>query len=252
MSLPVTNILGVRVSAINMEQTLTIIDGWIERRESHYICVTDVHSIMQSYDDPYMRHIHNTAGLVTPDGMPMVWISRLKGHDHVRRVYGPDLMLALCQHSVSRGYRHFFYGAAQGVPELLARRLEERFPGLQTVGCYSPPFRPLTLREDEQILSTINSADPDIVWVGLGCPKQQRWMYEHIGRLRAPVLVGVGAAFDFLSGLKKQAPRWMQGCGLEIVFRVLTEPRRLWYRFLSNHPRFVALVLLDFLGLKIR
>jgi len=244
------NVLGVGVSAINMAMALEIIEGWIARREHHYVCVTGVHGVMESQRDRRLRRIHNQAGLVTPDGMPLVWLSRLKGHRHVARVYGPDLMLTLCERSVARGYRHFFYGGAEGVPEQLVANLRRRFPGLQVVGIYSPPFRPLTPEEDEQVVQMINQAAPDIVWVGLSTPKQERWMATHIGRVKAPVLIGVGAAFDFLAGRKRQAPRWMQRSGLEWLFRLLTEPRRLWRRYLINNPLFVLLVLAQALGLR--
>jgi N-acetylglucosaminyldiphosphoundecaprenol N-acetyl-beta-D-mannosaminyltransferase len=140
---------------------------------------------------------------------------------------------------VAKGYRHFFYGGAEGVPERLAQRLRERFAGLSIAGWYSPPFRPLTPAEDDALVHRINEADPDILWVGLSTPKQERWMSTHIGRLRVPVVIGVGAAFDFHAGLKRQAPRWMQRSGLEWLFRLLTEPRRLWRRYLINNPVFV-------------
>ena len=244
------NILGVRVSAINVAQALSIIDGWIANRQQHYVCITGVHGIMESQQDEALRRIHNDAGLVTPDGMPLVWLSRFHGLGYVERVYGPDLMLALCKHSLSKGYKHFFYGGGEGVHERLANNLRQRFPGLRVVGGYSPPFRPLSGAEDEQIVETINEADPDILWIGLSTPKQERWMAEHVGRLTAPVLVGVGAAFDFHSGLKKQAPPWMQRSGLEWLFRLATEPGRLWRRYLVNNPFFLALVLQQALGLK--
>ena len=244
------NVLGVGVSAVNMAITLETIEDWIARREPHYVCVTGVHGVMESQRDPEVRRIHNASGLTTPDGMPLVWLSRLKGHRHVERVYGPDLMVALCERLAERQYRHFFYGGARGVPEQLAANLRRRFPGLQVVGTYSPPFRSLTPEEDEQVVQMINRAAPDIVWVGLSTPKQERWMAAHIGRVKAPVLIGVGAAFDFLAGRKKQAPRWMQRSGLEWLFRLLTEPRRLWRRYLVNNPLFVLLVLAQALGLR--
>jgi len=205
---------------------------------------------MESQRDEELRRIHNRAGLVTPDGMPLVWLSRLQSFHHVERVYGPDLMLALCERSVAKGYRHFFYGGAEGVPEQLASVLQKRFPGLQVAGTFSPPFRPLTADEDDRIVQMINAAAPDIVWVGLSTPKQERWMAGHRERLTAPVLIGVGAAFDFLTGRKPQAPRWMQRAGLEWLFRLLTEPRRLWRRYLINNPLFVALVVLQALGVR--
>ena len=244
------NILGVGVSAINMAQALNVIEGWIAQRQAHYVCVTGVHGIVESQGNNSLQRVHNAAGLVTPDGMPLVWLARLHGLEHVERVYGPDLMLALCHRSISKGYRHFLYGGAEGVPDRLANRLKRRYPGLRIVGSYSPPFRSLTDEEDEQIVQAINEANPDVVWIGLSTPKQERWMAEHIGRLTAPVLVGVGAAFDFHSGLKRQAPRWMQRSGLEWLFRLANEPRRLWRRYLVNNPLFTLLVLQQALNLK--
>lgn len=242
------DVLGVRVSAIDMAQALQAIDGWIASRTPHYVCVTGVHGVMESQRDEELRRIHNSAGLVTPDGMPLVWLSRLMGFSQVERVYGPDLMLAVCKLSVERGYRHFFYGGAPGVAEKLRVRLKARFPGLKVAGTYSPPFRPLTPEEDREIVERINAAQPDILWVGISTPKQERWMAEHVGRLSLPVLVGVGAAFDFHAGLKKQAPAWIQRSGLEWLFRLIMEPRRLWRRYLINNPWFLWLVLLQALG----
>jgi N-acetylglucosaminyldiphosphoundecaprenol N-acetyl-beta-D-mannosaminyltransferase len=244
------NILSVGISALNMVQALTTIEEWITHRQANYVCVTGVHGVMESQRDEHLRHIHNTAGLVTPDGMPLVWLSRLQGKRYVERVYGPDLMLALCERSVSKGYRHFLYGGTEDALEQLESNLQHRFPTLQIVGKCSPPFRPLTEEEDEQIVRMINKASPDIIWVGLSTPKQERWMASHVHRLTAPVLLGVGAAFDFHAGLKKQAPRWMQRSGLEWLFRLATEPRRLGPRYLVNNPLFVLLVLRQILGLK--
>jgi N-acetylglucosaminyldiphosphoundecaprenol N-acetyl-beta-D-mannosaminyltransferase len=247
---PRTNVLGVGVSAIDMADALRAIEAWIANRTPRYVCVTGVHGVMESQRDPDLRRIHNQAGLVTPDGMPLVWLSRLAGHRRVRRVYGPDLMLECCARSVEHGWRHFFYGGDEGVPELLAERLRERFPGLSVVGTYSPPFRPLTEAEDAEIVQRIRDTRPDFVWVGLSTPKQERWMRAHVESLGAPVLLGVGAAFDFHAGLKRQAPRWMQRSGLEWLFRMMTEPRRLWRRYCVNNPLFVGAVLLQALGLR--
>jgi N-acetylglucosaminyldiphosphoundecaprenol N-acetyl-beta-D-mannosaminyltransferase len=250
MMIPRANILGVGVSAVNMEMALRTVEDWISRRETHYVCVTGVHGVMESQRDEKLRHIHNVAGLVTPDGMPLVWLSRLIGFRNVARVYGPDLMLTGCERFAERGYRHFFYGGAPGVANKLVVRLKSRFPGLQVAGIDSPPFRPLTPQEDQAVVERINVARPDIVWVGISTPMQEHWMAEHVGRLSAPVLVGVGAAFDFHAGLKKQAPRWIQNSGLEWFFRLLMEPRRLWRRYLTNNPRFLWLILLQILGRK--
>ena len=242
------NVLGIGLSAITMADALAWIDHWIARRANQYICVTGVHGVMESQLDPALRVIHNRAGLVTPDGMPLVWISRLRGPRGVERVYGPDLMLACCESSVAKGYRHFFYGGATGVPERLSERLQKRFPGLQIAGQWSPPFRELTTLEEAELIERINAARPDIVWIGLSTPKQERWMARYVGRISAPVLIGVGAAFDMHAGVKKQAPRWMQRSGLEWLFRLGTEPRRLWRRYLINNPRFIWRVLMQSSG----
>jgi N-acetylglucosaminyldiphosphoundecaprenol N-acetyl-beta-D-mannosaminyltransferase len=244
-SIPRANILGVGVSAINTAQALETIDGWIHRREQKYVCVTGVHGVMESQRDTRLKEIHNHAGLVTPDGMPLVWLSRLKGFRGVERVYGPDLMLAVCEQSLVKGYRHYFFGGAKGVAEKLVSRLTRDFSGLRIAGFWSPPFRLLTREEDEELIQVINEAEPDIVWVGLSTPKQEFWMYQHLGQITAPVMIGVGAAFDFHAGIKKQAPRWMQRSGLEWSFRLLTEPGRLWRRYLINNPLFLWMVLLQ-------
>ena len=233
------DVLGVMVDAITMADALAVIAAWIDARDQHYVCVTGVHGIMESRRDAGLRGIHNAAGLVTPDGMPLVWLGRANGSPQMERVYGPDLILTLCEQSLGTGYRHYFYGGAPGVPERLVGRLRQRYPTLAVAGAYSPPFRVLGADEDAAIVDAINAAEPDIVWVGMSTPKQERWMHAHVGRVRAPVMIGVGAAFDFHAGLKRQAPRWMQRSGLEWSFRLAMEPRRLWRRYLVNNPWFV-------------
>ncbi|HET7457968.1 MAG TPA: WecB/TagA/CpsF family glycosyltransferase [Gemmatimonadaceae bacterium] len=233
------DVLGVAVSAIDMSQALAAIFGWVARREPHYVCVTGVHGVMESRRDESLRRIFAAAGLVTPDGMPLVWVARARGLPHVTRVYGPDLMLACCAASVALGYRHFLYGGDDGVAARLAARLRERFPGLCVAGTFTPPFRPLTEREDAEVVRRIDDSGADLVWVGLSTPRQERWMHAHVGRVASPVMLGVGAAFDFVSGTKRQAPRWMQQRGLEWCFRLATEPRRLGKRYLVNNPLFV-------------
>lgn len=245
---PRSNILGVHVSAINMLQALETIESWIAQRDPHYVCITPAHMIMDSYWNPELRKITNQSGLTTPDGMAIVWLLNLKGYHHVNRVYGPDLMLQLCKLSVSRKWRHFFYGGIPGVDTLLIERLQKQNPGLQVAGSYSPPFRPLTESEDRDVIDQINGKKPDIVWIGISSPKQEQWMADHIGKLSAPVLIGVGAAFDFLSGRKKQAPRWIQRFGMEWLFRLATEPKRLWKRY-AQYPLFGFLVLMQSLGI---
>jgi N-acetylglucosaminyldiphosphoundecaprenol N-acetyl-beta-D-mannosaminyltransferase len=222
---------------------LAAIERWITTREPHYVCVTGVHGVMECRADPELREIHNRSGLTTPDGMPMVWAGRRAGASWMERVYGPDLMLAVLERAVGRGWSSYFYGGKEGVPELLAERLTARFPGLRVAGTYSPPFRPLTPDEDEALVERINTANPDLVWVGLSTPKQERWMAAHVGRLTAPVLLGVGAAFDIHAGTLRQAPSWMRRSGLEWAYRLYREPRRLWRRYASNNPRFVLAIL---------
>ena len=242
--IPRVDVLGVGISAIDMEMALAEITTWVESREPHYVCVTGVHGVMESVRDPALRRIHNASGLTTPDGMPMVWCAHRAGARQVRRVYGPDLMLALSARAAEQGWTSYFYGGGAGVPERLASRLQERFPDFRTVGTHSPPFRELSPEEDEAIIEAINRTRPDLVWVGLSTPKQERWMAAHINRLNASVLLGVGAAFDINAGLVRQAPSWMQRSGLEWLFRLGTEPRRLWRRYLRNNPVFAARVLL--------
>jgi N-acetylglucosaminyldiphosphoundecaprenol N-acetyl-beta-D-mannosaminyltransferase len=184
--------------------------------------------------------------------MPLVWLSRWHGAREVSRVYGPDLMLAFCERSVGKGYRHYFYGGAEGVPERLADRLCRRFPGLVVAGTYSPPFRALSDAEDAALVERVNAARPDLVWVGLSTPKQERWMAAHRAKLEAPMLIGVGAAFDFHAGLKPQAPRWIQRSGFEWLFRTLSEPRRLGRRYAYIVPMFSLLVLSQEIGVRRR
>jgi N-acetylglucosaminyldiphosphoundecaprenol N-acetyl-beta-D-mannosaminyltransferase len=241
--IPRVDVLGVKVSAVHMEQALDVLDDWITNGIRRYVCVTGVHGVMESRRDPKLQRIHNEAGLVTPDGMPLVWWSKSRGWRHTERVYGPDLMLACCERSIATGYRHFFYGGNEGVADLLAQKLSKRFPGLSVAGTYTPPFRQLTKEEDEDVVNRINDAGADIVWVGLSTPKQEYWMADHLNRIDAPAMIGVGAAFDFHAGLKKQAPVWMQESGLEWFFRLATEPRRLWKRYLINNPAFMWLAL---------
>ncbi len=244
------NVLGVGVSPITLAEAMGAADDWIARRQQHYVCVTTAHGVMESQGNETLRHIHNRSGLTVPDGMPLVWLCRRAGYPATERVYGPTLLLALCGHGVPHGYRHFFYGGVEGVASALAGRLHQRFPGLQVCGVYSPPFRALTPDEDTRIVEMINTARPDVVWVGLGTPKQEWWMAGKLGRLEAPVLIGVGAAFDFHTGRVPQAPVWMQTRGLEWAFRLAQEPRRLWRRYLLGNPRFLFHLFLQYSGLR--
>jgi N-acetylglucosaminyldiphosphoundecaprenol N-acetyl-beta-D-mannosaminyltransferase len=238
------DILGVTVDAQTLDGAVDVIAGWISRGEPNYVCITGVHGVVESQDDDDLRRIHNDAGMVTTDGMPLVWLSRRRVPDGtaVERVYGPDLMLATFARSETQGWRHFLYGST---PETLGRLRAEmgaRFPRALVVGALSPPFRALEPAEEQAVEAEIIGARPDIVWVGLSTPKQERWMAAHVGRVHAPVLVGVGAAFDFHAGVKRQAPRWVRQAGLEWAYRMASEPRRLAGRYLRNNPRFAWLV----------
>ncbi len=245
-----TNILGVGVSQLTMPLAVKTIAEWIQQRHRGYVCVSNVHIITECQRDPVLRRIHNQADLVTPDGMPLVWVSHWMGQKQVRRVYGPDLMLAVCEAGVAQGFRHYFYGGAEGVAQILIAHLTERFPGLQVAGYDCPPFRTLSEAEEEAAIAQMNACQADIIWVGLGAPKQEHWMANHRSQLDAPVLIGVGAAFDFHAGIKKQAPGWLQRNGLEWLFRLLTEPGRLWRRYLINNPWFLWMIFLQMSGLK--
>ncbi len=244
------NILGIGYSPINLLQAVEQVDSWILENQQRYVCVTPVHALMDLRKEPDLRHIANNSGLTTPDGMPIVWILKLMGYKHVSRVYGPDLMLAVCEHGLSRNYRHFLYGSTPETLEMLSQRLQQKFPGIQITGSFAPPFRPLTDEEDLDVIMRINQSGADMVWVGIGSPKQECWMAQHIHKTNAKVMLGVGAAFDFHAGTKKQAPKWMQRSGLEWLFRLLTEPRRLWKRYLVSNTMFVFLIFLQLTGLK--
>jgi N-acetylglucosaminyldiphosphoundecaprenol N-acetyl-beta-D-mannosaminyltransferase len=244
-----TSILGVNVSVINMDDAICRSDELIRSDGKGYICVTDVHSVVEALSDPAFREILNGSFQTTPDGMPLVWIGRLQGHKRMGRVYGPDFLIEMCRLSVGRGYRHFFYGGKPGIVERLSARLKDRFPYLNIVGIYSPPFRPLTADEEEQLFKLVEEAKPDVVWVGLGSPKQERFMAQYFEKLDCRLLVGVGAAFDFHSGAVKEAPRWLQNSGLQWFHRLIQEPRRLGRRYLSCIPIFLWNVGLQSIGL---
>lgn len=235
-----TNVLDVHISAIDMAHAVRTIEGWIENDTPDYVCICTVHTVMECQRDPALRETVNGAGLRTPDGMPMVWLSRHAGHEHVSRVYGPDLMLELARRSPETGHRHFFYGGAPGVADELARRLEDRFPGLNVAGTHCPPMVSVGELESEETIREINDSGADIVWVGLGTPKQDWWVANHRPLLTAPVLIAVGAAFDFHTGRVRQAPTWMQRHGLEWLFRLSQDPKRLWRRYLIDNGLFVA------------
>jgi N-acetylglucosaminyldiphosphoundecaprenol N-acetyl-beta-D-mannosaminyltransferase len=244
------NVLGVGISVLDLPAAVDAIAGAVRERRKGYICVTGVHGVMEAQADPEFRAILNTAFLCTPDGMPMVWAGRLEGRRTMSRVYGPDLLLAVCAASEHSGCRHFFLGGDTGVAALLAARLQGRFPRLQVAGSYTPPFRPLNDGESLHLTEQLRTARADIVWVGLSTPKQEKFMAEWLPRLDVTLMIGVGAAFDFHSGRVAQAPRWMQRTGLEWLYRLGREPRRLAGRYLRNNPRFVLNFFGQLTGLK--
>ena len=245
-----TNVLGVGISLINMRMALDTLDGWVANRERQYVSVCTVHTVMECQRDEDLKRIVNSAGMTTPDGMPLVWLSRLGGHRFVSRVYGPDLMLAEMAASTQRGHRHFFYGGREGVAPKLAEVMRRRFPGTRVAGTFTPPVGKAQDLCNPQTAALINQAAPDIVWVGVSSPKQEFWMSCMRPLLDAPVLIGVGAAFDFHAGSQAQAPAWMQRSGLEWLFRLAHEPRRLWRRYLVDNPWFLYELARQKLGLK--
>ena len=244
------NVLGVGISVLNLQSALAAIAAAVREKRKGYICVTGVHGVMEAQADAAFKKILNNAFLCTPDGMPMVWAGKLNGHREMRRVYGPDLMLDVCAWSETSGAKHFFYGGADGVAELLAQKLKEKFPKLQVAGTFTPPFRALNEIEVCDLQKRISESQPDILWVGLSTPKQEKFMAEFLPKLDATVMIGVGAAFDFHSGRVKQAPRWMQRSGLEWFYRLCSEPRRLATRYFRNNPLFVLKFFGQLTGLK--
>ena len=235
-------ILGVKISAINMEDACDIIRQAITSRKKIYISVCPVSTVMECLKDQKMLVSVNSATLATPDGMPVVWLGKMKGHSNIRRVYGPDLMLEACKISAEKGFKNYFYGSSEQVLEKLQKKLKSVFSGLNITGLYSPSFSKLSESEDEEIIKMINNSDSDILWVGLGSPKQDIWMYEHRDKLSVPVMIGVGAAFDFISGTKKQAPKLVQKIGMEWLFRLISEPKRLWKRYFFGNAQFLYLI----------
>ena len=240
-------VLGVRVHAVQMSDAVARLQSWIDDAQTttRYVAVTGMHGIAESRQDGQFRQVLNTADLVVPDGMPLVWLGRIHGFPLRDRVCGSELMDSFCRVTGS-AYRHFFYGGARGVAEKLARALYEKH-GIVIAGTYTPPFRPLTDAEEEELASIVDQASPDVFWVGLNTPKQEKWMYEHRHKLRVPVMLGVGAAFDMNSGNLRRAPAWMRVNGLEWLFRLVSEPRRLWRRYLLTIPKAVGFVCMELL-----
>lgn len=228
------SILGVGFDFIDYAAALDTIDRWREQGTRQYITITNPHAVRTCTLDPHFRQITARSGLTLPDGAGIVLAANIFRYRNHGRVTGPTLMLKACDWGRMHNYRHFFYGGAEGVAKTLATRLGEKYPGLQVAGTYCPPFRQLTRQEDEDIIAMINQTHPDIVWVGLGAPKQEKWAREHLGRINATVMIGVGAAFDFHSGNVKWAPAWIRNIGAEWAWRLVLEPRRMWRRNIDS------------------
>jgi N-acetylglucosaminyldiphosphoundecaprenol N-acetyl-beta-D-mannosaminyltransferase len=244
------NVLGVGVHAIDLRSAASVIESAIQEGRKGYVCVTSVHGVMEAQRDPQFRDILNHALLVTPDGMPTVWVGRMQGNSMMKRVFGPDLMLEVCRCSVGAGIRHFLYGGNPGIADELADTLRRRFPGIAVVGTFTPPFRPLEPSEQLALESQIDAALPDIVWVGLSTPKQEKFMAANFRRFPSKIMVGVGAAFDIHTGHVKDAPKWIKDAGLQWAHRLWQEPGRLWKRYLVNNSTFLAAISLQLTGLR--
>ena len=245
----------VGISPTSYAEAADYCGRWIEdarhgraENRARYVCVTSAHGVVESSSNPVVRADINGADMATPDGMPIVWALRSFGHRDQKRVYGPDLTLELCRRAEVAGHKLYFYGASQDTLDKLQTNLQDKFPRLQIVGSYSPPFRKLTDEEDGQIVRMIHDSKCELLFVGLSTPKQERWMAGHREAFPGVVMIGVGAAFDFHAGKLRQAPPWMQRHGLEWFFRLLMEPRRLWQRYVLVTPRFLPLWWMQKLG----
>jgi N-acetylglucosaminyldiphosphoundecaprenol N-acetyl-beta-D-mannosaminyltransferase len=238
---PAVDVLGVPLALTDYERAMDWMDATVASGGKGYVCVAAVHTVMACQEDAELREAVLNSDLTVPDGQPLVWAMNALGHSLSSRVYGPDLMARYCERAATTGTRMFLYGGRnQGALVQLALNLRRRYPGVRIVGGYSPPFRALSDDEEDAIVDEINRSGADVVWVGIGVPKQEKWMARMRDRLDAPVLVGVGAAFDFHAGLVPQAPNWMQASGLEWAYRLSHEPRRLWKRYVRYNPRFVS------------
>jgi N-acetylglucosaminyldiphosphoundecaprenol N-acetyl-beta-D-mannosaminyltransferase len=233
-----------------MATAVETVEGAVRAGIKGYVCVTGVHGVMEAHRDPAFRDLLNRAFLVTPDGMPTVWIGRQQGHVRMGRVFGPDLMIAVCSRANRNGIRHFFYGGQEGVADQLAENLQRRFPEISIAGTFTPPFRPLEQPELVELAAHIEKLNPDIIWVGLSTPKQERFMAANFRMLPCKLMIGVGAAFDLHSGHLRDAPQWVKNSGLQWLHRLWQEPGRLWKRYLVNNSTFLATLGLQFFGLR--
>ena len=230
--LPYTEILKTNINVTNIDEAVGYIDKYLEQMRGEYICISNVHTTVTAYRDEEYRKVQNGSILNMPDGKPLSIVQKLRGYTQAGRVPGPDLMPAIFKLSEKRGYRHYFYGSTPETIEKLGIRLKEAYPRLQIVGMYSPPFRALTEEEDKKICDEINELKPDFLWVGIGAPKQEMWMWKHQEKIHNTVMFGVGAGFNFFAGTLDKAPKWMEKASLEWLFRLSKEPKRLWRRYI--------------------
>lgn len=246
------SILGCKVDLVEIPDVISTMGRWIESEHDsyHYVVNTGMHGLMEGHRDAGFKTILNSAHLFAPDGILVVLIARIKGGHIKKRGTGPDLMERFLESTQNKGYRHFFYGDTDETLELLKDKVESQFPNQMIVGAHSPPFRPATTEEDDSIVDEINKAKPDVLWVGLGTPKQERWMFEHRDLLKVPVTIGVGASFKFATGGVKRSPTWIGNLGFEWLWRLSQEPKRLWRRVFVDAPQFIGLSLLELTGLK--
>ena len=242
VKIPVCNILGVNIAAIDMEWLNEFTDMHIKELSGEYLCVSNVHTTVTAWEDKEYCEIQNRGIMAIPDGAPLALISRRRGFNQTKRTDGPRYMLAVLERSANMGYRHFFYGSTQETLDKMRRVLEKEYPGVQIAGMYSPPFRALTEKEDEDVIKMINEARADFVWIGVGAPKQERFMAAHQGKIRG-FMIGIGAGFDYLAGSIKRAPMWMQNCSLEWFYRMIQDPRRLFWRYMRTNSIFIWLTI---------
>lgn len=236
--IPVCNIMGVNLAAVNMKWLMDFTKKYIKELSGDYLCVSNVHTTVMSYEDEAYCAVQNGGIMAIPDGGPLSSVGRKRGFSKMERTTGPDYLKEVLKISAEEGYRHFFYGSTEETLEKLRKKLEEAYPGVQIAGMYSPPFRPLSEEEDHEIIEMINKSNADFVWVGLGAPKQELWMAEHQGKMKG-FMVGVGAAFDYEAGNIERAPMWMQKTNLEWLYRLMQEPGRLFKRYFYTNTKFI-------------
>lgn len=236
--IPVCNIMGVNIAAINMDWLIDFTERNISDLSGDYMCVSNVHTTVMSYEKADYRNIQNGGIMAIPDGGPLSSVGRKRGFKEMQRTTGPDYLENILKISAEKGYTHYFYGSTQGTLDKLKNIIAEQYPGVKVIGMYSPPFRQLTPGEDEQVTENINAVQPNFIWVGLGAPKQEQWMVEHQGKV-VGFMVGVGAAFDYLAGNIKRAPKWMQKLNLEWMYRLFQSPKKLFKRYFYTNPKFI-------------